>query len=248
MNDVITVAQSTFGRFARLKALYFILAICIIDVALMSLYDELTLGMEKELMIDCALAIATVVGFLTAITAAFDVPRELREKTALFILTKPMGRSAFIWGKFLGIGGLCVFNIAIVMAGSLFVIHANYGEFNPAIASAGVLIAGEALVLVGVGLVLSMVLPDVMAALGVFAVFFVGHAVFMVPRVWGNGVVTKAVYYIFPNFYNLDIKTEASSGHALPEGFVVWALVYALGYAIALVALTNVLFSRKDVG
>lgn len=62
MNDIITIAQSTFYRVARLKALYVILVICVLDVAAVSAYKEISLGMEKELMTDCALAIALIAG------------------------------------------------------------------------------------------------------------------------------------------------------------------------------------------
>ena len=71
MNDIITIAQSTFYRVARMKALYVILTICVMDVAAMAAYKEISLGMERELMVDCALAISLVVGLLTAMVAAF---------------------------------------------------------------------------------------------------------------------------------------------------------------------------------
>lgn len=183
MSDIMTVAQSTFERFARLKALYVILVICIIDVAAMGLYKDLTMGLHENLMVDAALAIITVVGMLTAMVAAFEVPRELREKTAQFILTKPMGRSSFVWGKFIGVGLLAIFNIFIVTVGSVLVYHAKFDEFNTGIIYGAILVAGEALILTGAGLVLSMFLSDTLAAIGVFLVFFAGHALYMLPRV-----------------------------------------------------------------
>jgi Cu-processing system permease protein len=246
VSDIITVAQGTFERYARLKALYLMLVICVLDVAVMGLYDELTLGLAKQLMIDCAGAILTVVALLTAMVTAFDIPRELREKTAQFILTKPMGRTAFIWGKFFGIGGLAIFNIALVTIGALFVIHTRYDEFNTELIRSAVLIMGEALILVGAGLVLSLVLSDTVAALGMFGIFFLGHTLFMLPRVWGSKIA-YLLYYIFPSFYNLDIKTEVSSGIDVPSEFFIRGIVYAIVYALALVGLSTLLFSRKDI-
>ncbi len=244
MSDIITVAQSTFERFARLKALYVILVICILDVAAMGLYHELSMGLDKQLMADCALAIVTVVGLLTAMVAAFEVPRELREKTAQFILTKPMGRSAFIWGKFVGVGLLALFNIAIVTAGSVIVYQLKYDAFNADLIYGAVLVAGEALVLTGAGLVLSLILSDTLAAIGVFVVFFVGHATFMIPRVNES---LSFVYYILPSFWNTDIKSEVTGGIAVPNAFIYWGLAYAVLYALALTGLATLLFSRKDI-
>src|SRR3989339_575077 len=185
MDDILTIAQSTFYRVARLKSLYVILVICVLDVLAMAAYADLSLGMEKELMFDCALALALVVGLITAMVAAFEIPRELREKTAQFILSKPMGRSAFIWGKF-------------------------FGETRWELAAGGVLLAAEALVLTGIGLLLSIFLTDTLAAIGQFAFFAIGHSLFMLPRTGMNNVVTRGLAHVFPNFHHLDIKTELS--------------------------------------
>ncbi len=246
MSDILTVAQSTFGRFARMKALYLILVLCIAEVAISSLYNELTMGLDKELMVDCSLAILTIVGLLTAIAVVFEKSRELQEKTAQFILTKPGGRSSFIWGKFFGIGFLAVLNIGIITAGSLWAYQVNYGEFNSAIINAAVLILGESLVLIGAGLVLSMFLSDTLAALATFAVFFLGHSLYMLPR-WSEGAISNAIYYIFPSFYNLDIKTEIGSGLTVSSDYIGWGIAYAVLYALALSGLATLIFSRKDI-
>src|SRR3989339_2288628 len=210
MDDILTIAQSTFYRVARLKSLYVILVICVLDVLAMAAYADLSLGLEKELMFDCALAMALVVGLITAMVAAFEIPRELREKTAQFILSKPMGRSAFIWGKFFGVGALAVFNVAFVVIGSILAYRLSFGETRWELAAGGVLIAAEALVLTGIGLLLSIFLTDTLAAIGQFAFFAIGHRLFMLPRTGMNEGVTRGLAHVFPNFHHLDIKTELS--------------------------------------
>ncbi len=211
MRDIITIAQSTFYRIARLKALYVMLVNCILDVWAMSRYHEISLGIEKELMIDCALALCLIVGLISALIAAFELPRELREKTATMILSRPGGRSSFVWGKFFGIGALCLFNIAIVAVGSVAVYRMEFGEAPWELLGGAALVGAEALVLVGIGLALSVHLSDTVSAIAVFVIFAVSHAIEMLPRVSENAV-TRAVTYILPNFYNLDIKTELSHG------------------------------------
>ncbi len=246
MNDIITIAQSTFYRVARMKALYVILVICVMDVAAMGAYKEISLGMERELMVDCALAITLVVGLLSAMVAAFEIPRELREKTAQFILSKPMGRSAFVWGKFFGVSALAVFNVAFITIGSLAAYRLSFGETQWALAGGGILIAGEAMALVGIGLLLSIFLTDTLAAIGMFVCFVIGHSLYILPRVSDN-IASKALTYIFPNFYNLDIKTEISHGIDIPGAFIGMGVVYAIGYALFVTGLAIVIFSRRDI-
>ena len=123
---------------------------------------------------------------------------------------------------------------------------ANYDEFNSGLIYGAVLIAGEALVLTGVGLVFATFLSDTICGLGVFAVFFLGHSLYMLPRMAEN-VATKAIYYIFPSLWNLDLKTEVAVNISFPSAYVWWGIAYAAAYAMAMTGLATILFSRKDV-
>jgi len=250
MNDIITIAQTTFYRVARMPALYVILLICIFDVAAMALYKDISINMEQELMFDCAQAMTLVVALITSMVAAFEIPRELREKTAQFILSKPMGRSAFIWGKFFGVGSLVVFNCAIILVGSLAAYRLSFGETPWLILLSGALIIAEGLVLTGLGLVLSIFLTDTLAAICQFAFFAVGHSIYMLPRLEGLGnPLTRGLTYIFPNFHHLDIKTELPYGDwsEAPSLFVGLGVAYGIAYALFAVGLAAILFSRKDI-
>ncbi len=246
MNDIITVAQSTFYRIARMKSLYIILAICIMDVAAMSRYKDLSLGMEKELMVDAALAILTIIAVISAMVAAFEIPRELRDKSATYILSKPSGRNSYVWGKFLGIAGLVVFNTAVVLVGSLAAYRLSFGETPWHILPGGILVMVEGVTLTGIALLLSILLADHIAAVCTFACFAVGHAVCMLPRKWPNALA-DAVYYVLPNFKNLDVKTAISHGVEVHYNFVGYGVAYGLCYALAMAGLANVVFSRKDL-
>lgn len=240
MNDIITIAQSTFSRFARLKSLYLILVICILDITAMASYKDLSFGMHQELMIDCALAICLIVGLITAMASAFEIPRELRERTAQFILSKPMGRSAFVWGKFFGIGMLALFNIAFVTIGALLAYRLSFGETPSHILGAVALILVEAWVLTGIGLLLSIFMSETLAAIGVLAFFCIGHGLYLLPQ-------AQKIAHILPNFYLLDIKTEVSHKVEIAAEYIGMSALYGLAYAMALTAVAVVLFSRKDV-
>jgi len=242
----VTIAQSTFYRIARMKSLYVILMICVLDVAAMAAYRELSLGMQDELMIDCALALALVVGLITSMVSAFEIPRELRERTAQFILSKPMGRSAFVWGKFLGVAALAVFNVAFVIVGSLMAYRLSFGTTPWGMAMGGALIAAEAVVLTGLGLLLSVFLSDSLAAVVLFVVFVVGHFVHVLPNKMPGGLA-ETLTWVLPNFYNLDVKTEISHGVEIAPMFAGMGVLYGVAYGVAAAALAIILFSRKDI-
>ena len=55
-----------------------------------------------------------------------------------------------------------------------------------------------------------------------------------------------AMYVVLPNLERLNIKQEVVHGLALPDGFVMLALAYGIGYAAAVLVLASFAFERKD--
>jgi ABC-type Na+ efflux pump permease subunit len=54
-------------------------------------------------MVDVSLTLNTVAAILIAVSITFEIPRELRDGVASTLLTKPLGRTQYIVGKFIGI-------------------------------------------------------------------------------------------------------------------------------------------------
>lgn len=254
LGDIKTVAQGTFDRYFRMKELYVIIILCIIDVYVLGRYDELTLKMGKQFMIDGALAILTVVALITSMAVIFEKSRELREKTAHFIITKPHGRTSYIWGKFLGICALSIFNVGLIALGALLMFKfsglegMNVDDFSTDFLYAALLIMGEAIVLTGVGLFLSMIFPDTLTVLLVFVCYALGHSLYMLPAYMDNSEALRAVSNILPNLYNLDMKFAITTADTkiLPD-VVLYGVIYAALYAVAFVGAASVIFSRKDI-
>lgn len=256
LGDIKTVAQGTFDRYFHMKELYIIILLCIVLVSIFGRYDELTLRMGKEFMLDGALAVLSIVGLVTAMSVIFEKSREMRDKTAHFIITKPRGRFSYIWGKFLGVSALSVYNLGLIAAGSLLMFNMSglwqddgVASFSTNFLRASGLIAVESFVLTAIGLFLSLFLSDTLAALGLFVVFVLGHSLYMLPRFfaakgWGW---LEGLCNVFPNFFLLDLKSEVSADMAITGDYVGYGVAYGALYAVAFVCLSVVVFSRKDI-
>ncbi|GAG48408.1 unnamed protein product, partial [marine sediment metagenome] len=156
----------------------------------------------------------------------------------------------FLVGKFLGISALCIFNIAIVCIGSALAMNSNYGAVPVTFYSGCALIAGEAVMLTAVGIFLSLLMSEALAAVGLFVVFAVGHAVYMLPIVSSGGMAKlfTIVSYVIPNFNHTDFKTLLGNGIELPRQLLLAALGYAAAYAAAVTGASVAVFQRQDVG
>lgn len=81
------------------------------------------LGEEAKLVVDLGLSTMTAASALLAIlTAGAAVAEEIEGRAALTMLSKPLGRTEYIVGKFLGVAGTSaasVFVVAVVLAAAL---------------------------------------------------------------------------------------------------------------------------------
>jgi hypothetical protein len=51
-----------------------------------------------------------------------------------------------------------------------------------------------------------------------------------------------------PNFQRLWLADAITQNHAIPAGYVVRTLIYALMYVVVALALAVILFQRREVG
>src|SRR5947207_1183525 len=102
MDNVMAIARSTYWRHAGSKALYLLWVLLIVLIAAADRYDVLSIGRARVLMVDLGLALIAIVGAGSVLILGFEVPRELRQKIAENLLSKPVGRDQYLTGKFLG--------------------------------------------------------------------------------------------------------------------------------------------------
>jgi len=102
-------------------------------------------------------------------------------------------------------------------------------------------------------LLMSSLSSPILGAIIVFCAYVFGHAtgVFkdLPPQFHGtfSERVLEFVYYVVPNLANFDIRTEAANDIAVNPAYVVYVMVYGLGYTAILLLLASWAFERKDL-
>lgn len=99
-----TIARNTFTESIR-QPIFVVLLTGVIGLLVINLsMAKLTLEDNNRLMIDVGLSTCLVAGMLlAAFTASGVLAREIDNKTVLTVISKPIGRPAFVIGKFLGV-------------------------------------------------------------------------------------------------------------------------------------------------
>jgi hypothetical protein len=78
--------------------------------------DNAEVSADQKLLLDMGLATVFVVGLLlTALISTAVVSREIENKTALTVISKPVGRPVFVLGKYLGAVGAVLVGVLILL-------------------------------------------------------------------------------------------------------------------------------------
>jgi len=185
---VITIARLTIGEAARKKILWVLILLAIAAVALTAWGVDLLVGQARESGVselNLKLGISQVLifiafqfGFVLAMTAAFlgapAIANDLESGVAQAMLARPLRRSSYLLGRWLGLVIVVVGYTAVsgflAIAAVSFV--SGYLPPNPIIPVA--YLAGQALILLTLTVVLSVRLPPI--AGGAIAVVAYGVA------------------------------------------------------------------------
>ncbi len=245
MSEILAVAENVWYRILRLKVVYFLIA-CALSLTWISvLYKHLMAYHQQMLMVDVSLLVVSLGGLISVLALPFDVPRELREGVATTLLSKPLGRTQYLVGKYVGILIVGLFVTGLITIGFVVIHKLNYPdvEIAPAI-QAHLLSMASIIPMAAIALIFASLLNEAAAAIMTFVAIFLFNALGMFP---GLGKVTILYGGVIPDLSLLNMRGEAAHGITIGWSYVGLASVWGLLYGVALVALTGILFNRKDL-
>ncbi len=245
MNDLFTICKTTYTRILRTRALYLLLAILLLIVAAAHLYHDLTMGREKELMFDTGAVVLAVVGLLTGLVVVFDVARDMREKLVVTLLSKPLGRTQYLLGKFAGVIWAGTINLAILTAGISALLYLENGSGRPEFLKAAFGAWGAMVMATGIGVLLITFLTEIPAVILTLLAFGLGHATERLYQ--SQWTIGSILFGVLPNFALLQFKSELSNGLAVDWSLIGLSVAYACVYTVALLSVGAILFHRRDL-
>src|SRR3990172_5914563 len=118
MRRVGAIAWHTFKESVRDKVLYNLIVFALLLIAAAILFGSISVGIEQIILVNLGLSSISVFGLLMAIFIGIGlVSKEIELRTIYSILSKPVRRAEFIFGKFLGLVLTLVINTAIMTVG-----------------------------------------------------------------------------------------------------------------------------------
>lgn len=270
MPKVSAVALSTFKSEVNQPLFMIVLALGLVALALFIFIPYNTFGEDIKVLKDSGMTLIMVLCIIQAIWAAStSVADEIEGKTALTVLSKPIGRRSFILGKYLGI--FWTVAVLFLVLGLFLLICVAYKPIYDAREGAegdptwsmchlemigvvpGLLLAFmETCVLAAISVAISTRLPMLANFIICFSIYVLGH---LTPLVVQSSVnmfeavrfVAELVATVLPNLEHFNIQAAVAAGVAVPGNYLAWALLYSLIYGFIALLLALVLFEDRDL-
>ncbi len=266
MGIVGNIAVSVFRESVRDKVFYNLVLFAVLLVGVSYLIGQLTAGQDLKIIKDLGLAATSIFGLFIAVFIGVGlVWKEVERRSIYALLSRPIRRSQFILGKYLGLLLTLFVNVA-AMTLAIYAVLAFIGWVSPPNVRAGweapatdprmltalFLIFVELALITAVALFFSTFSSPMLSAVLTFGLFVIGHfnadlknfdrVVDSGPAVW----LARGLYYTLPNLAPFDVKSLVVHGQTVEPGYVALTVLYGACYIAALLVAAVVIFSRRD--
>ncbi|MCJ8332259.1 MAG: ABC transporter permease subunit [Lentisphaeria bacterium] len=245
MTELLAIAESVWRRILKMKVLYFLVACAIIEISISYSYRYLMANQHQMLMVDVSLLINMIAGVLCVLSLSFDIPKELKEGTVSTLLSKPLGRTQYIIGKYLGIMIVCVVVMSLITIGFGIVHYIAFDSFPLNAIKAHILTILSMFPIAAIGLLFATFLTETVAALLTTAAIFFFHSTHIIGKI-------PVIYAgIIPDLNLFNLRAEATFrpgiSVSIDWSYLMMAGLWGLFYSISIICITGLIFNRKDI-
>ncbi len=127
--QTLAIFRNTFFESIRQPIMLVVLGAATIALLFCNLLAAFTMEDDQRMMIDLGLSTVFICGtLLAAFIATNVVNREIENRTALTVISKPVSRPLFVLGKFLGVAGALA--LAMVYMSFVFLLVEMHGDLQ----------------------------------------------------------------------------------------------------------------------
>jgi len=251
---IFGIALNTWKQMVRDRIFYVVLIVACLMLGFSYLLATLTIVESRKILLDFGFSAVSIASGMTAVYLGIvSVAREIEQRTIYTIVSKPISRSQYLLGKFLGsvlVVGATHLLLSLNIAGILWIM----GEPAPAgFAACLLLIFLESLVLLGIAFFCSSFASSILAAGVTVAFFLIGrsNSSFQVMAEKGLTASTrsvgKALYYLTPNLERFNIRDIVAYARPFPQEMLWVGLAYAAAYVAVCLAMSCLIIRRRDL-
>lgn len=228
--------------------------------------SSLSMRQVIELSISLSLSLLSFTLLLLSIfLGATSLWKDIERRYTFSVLSLPLTRASYLLGKFFGIAAFIILTSAILGLIASTVIWSSAGTYPPLrpivwtnIITAFIFCSLKYILVIAVAFLLSAVSTSFFLPIfGTISLFIVGSATQEVyDYLHSSSIQTVApfvkniantLYYILPNFSAFDFEVNAVYGISPSPSGMLWTCAYFVIYTAVLLALSTIVFSRREM-
>lgn len=267
MTKVLALARITFWEGIRNRSIFGILLFALFVFGLNISVAGFYMRDIGKVTVDMNLSALSFAGLLLVFFIGTNLlSKDIDRKTIQLVLSRPISRAEYIFGKFAGTVLFAVVSLLVLLAfsvGTIYFLESRYeGYFHGF--SWQVFILAVAFILMQVAVLSSLLIffssittSSFVTLIFTLSAYVVGtiieDVVFFVRSGLGETSFSPALVqaldvltYIVPNFSVFDFKTQAAHGLSVATGQIVAALGYGVSYMAVVLVLAALIFRRRE--
>lgn len=256
--NVWVIAFNTYREGIRKKVLIAFVLFAFLSLGSSTLLTTLSPGEEVKMIKDVCLSSISFFGMLIAVfVTSYMLPSEVSTRTIYTVLSKPIRRASYIWGKFIGAQMIILLNLALMTILFLIILYFREGKISLMLLQSVVLTYFELMLLSSLTLALSTFsTSSALPALGGVFIYIMGHITqylkdmsFHVQSDLMSSII-KSFYLILPNLSNFNLRNQLI--HLPPDEIALGSrfyviCIYGIIYGTLGMLLAQILFRKKEV-
>lgn len=262
MNKIVVIALNAFKESVRDRVLYNIVFLGLILVLSSTILGDWSVFDKSQVISYFSLGVMSISGLMMAIFVGISlVTKEIRQKTVLTLLSKPVSRAQFLLGKYFGLLLVLVIHLTLMALLFFMLLWLNDAEITWGLAGAVLLVFFELSIVVSIAILFSTFSSPILSALFTLGFYVSGHLSGDVIRQmnnmqWANGesltefhwntFLVKSIHYLLPDLEKFNISSQVVSGMNVPISTYLIQGLYAGAYAAVFMSIAIWWFSRKD--
>jgi ABC-type transport system involved in multi-copper enzyme maturation permease subunit len=257
---VLAIARNTFREAIRDRILYGILFFAVLLILFSLVLGQLSFNEEVRVAVDVGLAGISFFSVLMSIFLGIALlHKEIERRTIYTVLSKPVPRSSYLVGKFLGLATTMLVQIALMTLVFLAVLLLQDGRPGAGLAVALTLVCVETLLVIALALFFGSFSSPFLSGLLCLGLFAAGRNAdligdlakreslsFLAPVLDGVGAVLPNLHLFYPSGKVVEGTWATVHGQFVASGYFLHAVGYGLAYTAVLLLLSILLLGRRD--
>jgi Cu-processing system permease protein len=248
------IATNTVREAIRNKLLYTLLFFAVIVIAIAVLIASLSYVEGQRIIQDVGIAAIRLFSVGIAVFVGIGlIHGEVERRTIYTILSKPVSRSEFLVGKFVGLVLTVWIQLAFMAIAFVIVSLATGAPLTVGHAQALLAFAMELVLIVAIATLFSSFTTPMLASLFTLGIYLAGHlsrdllALGQQSENPDFTIVASWMYRLLPDLESFNLSIQAVHGLPIGSDEVVLPILYGIGYSTILLIAAASIFRRRDM-